>query len=563
MVSFSADARIAELEMRAILFLLVAFAHADGHFDVTERAFIRDTIDTLVDTRARESFGADPAAWSDAVTRWRAHFYHATASIEHEIRTSFTESVAEGESAGQFVAARLKLRCFELLQRLGPDNRAALLRMADDLIRADGHVHPLEQRFREDLLSLFTAEDAAHIDPSSPGSRRGAALILDEPRPRPLAHADHPFFHASEHAYAREPAAFAHQAAADMTLIQKVEERLWEQRSRGQGRLAAAPSFAAFSGHDPFLDGHVYVVPPRARREYEILVLGDLHGCYSCLKAALMQGDFFARVEAYRKDPDRAPYPMLIFLGDYIDRGHHSYDGVLRSVLRVFLAAPEHVFVLRGNHEHYMDHGGRIESPVRPSEAIHSIEGIAPRALLDAHMRLFEMLPCTLVFDRTIFVHAGIPREDTAAQKLTSLAGLNDPEVRQQMLWSDPSDADHVPIEMQRQNTRFPFGRAQFSAFMRKIGCGAMIRGHERVVEGVRVVYKDPEATLVSLFSAGGAYNDDLPPHSNYREVTPMALSIRHRDGVSRVTPFPIEYARYRDPAVNRFAAARGPQSGR
>jgi hypothetical protein len=556
MVSFSADARIAELEMRAILFVLVAFAHADGHFDAAEQSFIRDVADQLIARRADESFGADHVTRSNVVPQWRAHFYHAITAIDHEVRSAVTESVAVGERAGQFASSLLKLRCYELLQRLGANNRAALLQMVDGLIRADGHVHPNEQRFRDELVALFR-DDPTTAAPPSPYSRRGSAMILDEPRARPAKQLDHPFFQGSEHRYSTDPAVFAHQAAADIEVIRQVEARLWEQRARGQGRLASGPTFAAFAGQAPFLDGHVYVAPPQPGREYELLVLGDLHGCYSCLKSAVMQGEFFAKVEAYRAAPERAPFPMLVLLGDYIDRGHLSYDGILRTALRLFLAAPAHVFVLRGNHEHYMILGDRIESPVRPAEAIHSISAIAPRALLDAHLRLFELLPSMLVFDRTLFVHAGIPREDTAAARLETLAGLNDPELRQQMTWSDPSDADHVPIELQRANARFPFGRSQFKRFMARVGCSTMIRGHERVIEGFRTVYGDPEATLLSLFSAGGATNDDLPEASNYREVTPMALTIRHRDGMSRVSPFPIDYARYRDPAVNGFAFRR------
>jgi ATP-dependent Lhr-like helicase len=33
-------------------------------------------------------------------------------------------------------------------------------------------------------------------------------------------------------------------------------------------------------------------------RVYDLTVLGDLHGCYSCLKAALLQADFFAKLDA-------------------------------------------------------------------------------------------------------------------------------------------------------------------------------------------------------------------------------------------------------------------------
>jgi hypothetical protein len=258
-----------------------------------------------------------------------------------------------------------------------------------------------------------------------------------------------------------------------------------------------------------------------------------------------------AKVEAYQAAPDRHPFPLLVFLGDYIDRGHHSYDGVLRTVLRLFVAAPGHVVVLRGNHEHYMERHGRLGSPVRPAEALESIASLAPRELLLAHMRIFELLPSMLVFDRLLFVHAGVPRDETTADKLKYLSALNDPEIRLQMAWSDPSDADFVPLDLQRVNTRFPFGRMQFRSFMARLGCTMLVRGHERVVEGFRRVYKDPDAMLLSLFSAGGSSNVDLPSTSNYREVTPMALTIRHKAGVSRVTPFPIAYERWNDPQYN------------
>ena len=186
-----------------------------------------------------------------------------------------------------------------------------------------------------------------------------------------------------------------------------------------------------------------------------------------------------------------------------------------------------------------------------PAEAIAGLAPVAPRDLLLAHMRLFDALPSMFVFDRLLFVHAGIPRDDTIAQKLKTLAALNDPQVRLQMAWSDPSDADFVPLELQRASARFPFGRMQFRTFMARVGCSVMIRGHERVVEGLRQVYADPDALLLSLFSSGGASNVDLPEDSNYREVVPMALTIRHKDGASRITPFPIAYERYCHPAYN------------
>ena len=66
----------------------------------------------------------------------------------------------------------------------------------------------------------------------------------------------------------------------------------------------------------------------------------------------------------------------------------------------------------------------------------------------------------------------------------------------------------------------------------------------------------DPEAKLFNLFSAGGANNNDLPVNSNYREVTPMALTIRQTKGVTQMTPFIIDWERYNDPKYNAFFKA-------
>jgi hypothetical protein len=170
-------------------------------------------------------------------------------------------------------------------------------------------------------------------------------------------------------------------------------------------------------------------------------------------------------------------------------------------------------------------------------------------------MKMFESLPNMLFFDELMFVHAGIPRDVDIKAKLGDLTGLNDTDIRFQMLWSDPSTADHIPDDLQAQNARFPFGKLQFESFMQKIGCTMMVRGHEKVDSGFRTMYQDQVATLVSLFSAGGADNNDLPDDSSYRTVTPMAATIRLENGTTQVTPWLIDYQRFNDPKRNRFFA--------
>lgn len=555
MLTFSDDPRAAEQQMQAIIWYLTAIGHLDGDFDESEREYVRDHVGQLVLRRANAALGHDDALRASVVEKWTMHFHEAADAVAAEVGAYFTESVAEGEDTHQFVTAKLKLRCFELFQRFDGPGRRQLMTVADAMIEADGVVHPAEAEFRRELAALLDAPEELpelEVEPLTNGM-----TFIEAPEVRVPRQEDHPFLQSFERDWEHNANTFVAQAEDDLRLIRLVHERLDAMRAAGKGRLDGVKDVGEFAGQAPFLDGHVHVLPPAPGAEYELLVIGDLHGCYSCLKAALLQADFFAKVEAHRADPANHPAMKLVLLGDYIDRGRFSYNGILRAAMSIFLVAPEDVYLLRGNHEYYVELNGRVLAPVRPAEAMTSLQNIAPQEVFAAYMKLFEALPNMLLFDRTIFVHAGIPRDDAFHEKYRDLSSLNDGDLRFQMLWSDPSSADVVPAELQNANARFPFGRKQFKHFMNALGLRTMVRGHERVIEGFKKVYDEGDAMLLSLFSAGGRTNDDLPPTSNYREVTPMALTIRHRHGVSEVVPFAIDYARYNDPKLNQFFQAR------
>jgi hypothetical protein len=305
-------------------------------------------------------------------------------------------------------------------------------------------------------------------------------------------------------------------------------------------------------GGPGFLDGHVHVVPP-SDRDFELIVLGDLHGCYSCLKGALMQADFMEKVRRYRADPANNPDIKLVLLGDYIDRGRFSYNGILRTVLKLYLTVPEHVYVLRGNHEYYIEYQGRVYGGVRPAEAINSLVNHVPDEVFERYLKFFDSMPNMLIHDRMLFVHAGIPRDALVRERWQDLSTLNDPDIRFQMLWSDPSRADAIPEDLQAASARFPFGRKQFRNFMAKLGCNLLVRGHEKVNAGFKNVYRDEDIRLFTVFSAGGIDNDDIPPDSNYRDVRPMALTITRTAGEIKAVPWAIDYARYQSPELNAF----------
>jgi hypothetical protein len=553
MLSFSADPRVAEGQMHAIIYYLTAFGHVDGDFDRREKGFVRDYVARLVDRRAREAMpGGDPAVVGELVAKWTKHFHEVADGIDARIRDLLDEVVAEGEEPRRYALSKMKLRCFELFREFDEDSRAALLATVDELAAADGRAHPEEQRFRGELAALLEAPiDLEDLDAEV--LRAGAVVVDAVPRKVGPAKEDHPFFRGTEWDWKRDKASFAREAQADLDLIERVMAELDRRRAAGRGLLDGAQSFGAFTGRPPFLDGHVAVHPPAPGRDYDVLVLGDLHGCYSCLKAALLQVDFFEKAQRYHDDPARTPFPLVVLLGDYIDRGRFSYNGVLRAVLQLYLAVPDHVVPLRGNHEYYVEMNGRIYGAVRPSEAMNDLLPVAPAEMFAAYMRLFDALPCSLSFDGFFFVHGGIPRDETLAAKWKDLSSLNDWDLRFQMLWSDPSEADVVPAALQAQSARFGFGKRQFQRFMQRIGATTMVRGHEREAAGFKQVIDLPDARLITLFSAGGATNDDLPADSSYRQVTPMAMTIQIRDGISQVAPLALDYERFNDPKVNAF----------
>ncbi len=549
MIQLSPDPAIAERQIEAVIFYLTTCGYIDSEFDLREKAFVRSFLRKLVTARVDSQGELTPEVRFEQIERQHEHYVEAFQQIDYDVRSLFTEAVADGEDPQAFVLAKLQLRCYEMFRELTPDNRGALLSVVDEFIGADGVVHPAEVKFRNDLANLLGAEvrdeDVAGVD---------ARVAVQKPAELQPAQADHPFFTGFEHHYSSDPEEIRTQIDADLRLLDQVESKWAARRVDGAGTLDGKQSVDDLPEACDLLDGHVHAVNPTG--DFELIVLGDLHGCYSCLKAAVMQSDFMNKVRAYRNDPANNPDVRLVLLGDYIDRGRFSFNGVLRAVLKLHLTVPEHVFVLRGNHEYYIEYKGRVYGGVKPADTINSLSQVLPGEVFERYLEFFEKMPNSLLFDNLFFVHGGIPRDSLLRERWKDLSSLNDPDIRFQMLWSDPSRADVIPDDLQKSSARFPFGRQQFRRFMSRIGCALMARGHEKVNAGFRDMYPRDDIRLLTVFSAGGVANDDVPEDSNYRDVRPMALTITRKDGETSVTPWAIDYRSYQSPELNGFFAS-------
>jgi serine/threonine protein phosphatase 1 len=152
-----------------------------------------------------------------------------------------------------------------------------------------------------------------------------------------------------------------------------------------------------------------------------VYAIGDVHGCSSLLERLL------ALIQAHvRAFPSRRP--ILVFLGDYIDRGPASSQVIDRLIL---LRSHQEVIYLKGNHESYLieflknptilptwfQYGGletlqsygltpRSHSDLKEQECVASALTLALKR--HGHREFFDRLKLSFVCEDFYFVHAGV-----------------------------------------------------------------------------------------------------------------------------------------------------------
>jgi len=511
----------------AAIDLLLTIGYIDGRLHEGEAALIHKYKDQLV--------ALTPGSADKVDAEYK--------KLDTEIAAIAAEVVATDDA--QYVNTKLKIRAVSIFRSFTPADQKVALELVAAVMRADGQETPTERAIHEELLAFFHANRQlpAPVVPPPPDLMRVATAQRME-----LASSSHPALDPIEQNYSSDPATLHAQFGSEYNLIFGAINTWEQQRALGNGRLLGITHIEQLAPGTQILDGHVHVLKPN--RPTELIVLGDLHGCYTCLKAALLQSRFLEKAAATQQDPS-LPDVKLVLLGDYLDRGRFGFEGVLRAALQLVALYPQNVILLRGNHEYLVRVNDRIMSAVNPAEAVPSIADRAPPGILDAYRHVFEHMPTSLLFERILLVHGGIPRDDTMAHRYRDLSSFDDAVIRFEMMWSDPEQIDFVPLELQRATPRFSFGREQFRAFMDRIGCHTMIRGHEAIETGFQTTFDLGHCKLHTLFSAGGRDNPDLPADSRYRNVTPTALTIRWENGLSTATPWTIDYAPFATGAHN------------
>ena len=175
--------------------------------------------------------------------------------------------------------------------------------------------------------------------------------------------------------------------------------------------------------------GHVVKLPEGS----DIMVASNLHGDFENFKKI---------VEEFRQRLKRKENPILVFLGDYLDKGPHSF-AVLVGVLKLFQKFPNNVVVLRGDHESVRL--WRVFEPLLlpalPGEEEEQMEKKQTIEKLFCSLPSIAICRCGERGKNLIFVHGGLPvrwtgegnkHEPLSFEDLTwrELFGLRKGEVR-------------------------------------------------------------------------------------------------------------------------------------
>ncbi len=135
------------------------------------------------------------------------------------------------------------------------------------------------------------------------------------------------------------------------------------------------------------------------------IAVGDIHGCFDLLKKLV------EKIIKFTPDED-----MLIFMGDYIDRGKKSKE-VVQYLGALKKKHSDSVILLKGNHEDLAYNALTAPDPGREmifwrlnggSDTVISFSGIKNSG--EFLIPFIESLQLYYETDTHIFVHAGIPQ---------------------------------------------------------------------------------------------------------------------------------------------------------
>jgi len=187
-----------------------------------------------------------------------------------------------------------------------------------------------------------------------------------------------------------------------------------------------------------------------------VYVAGDLHG----------DNDSFVKIlQLYEKAETDS---LLLFLGDYADRGPNGVEIITR--LNELLNERADITALKGNHEMYIN--GKPD--FYPRDLIYEAKSKYSsweKFYKDIFGPFLSKLHIAAIINNVLFVHGGV------SSNINSVEDIEDKSNEKNILWSDPS-----PVKgehMDRRGAGVAFGEDITKKVLSSLGLKIIIRSHE------------------------------------------------------------------------------------
>jgi hypothetical protein len=241
-----------------------------------------------------------------------------------------------------------------------------------------------------------------------------------------------------------------------------------------------------------WITGRLVEAPPVG----EAVIVGDIHGDLESLTYILENSKFMKKVNGGED-------VLLIFLGDYGDRGFYSPE-VYYVILKLKELFPEHVVLMRGNHE------GPDDLLASPHDLPFHLNRKFGEKSSEVYLKLRELFNylynAVLIDERYILLHGGAPSQ---ASTIDDIAYAHEKHPRErhleEILWSDPWEGIKGTYASPRGAGRL-FGENVTDRLLRMLDVKALIRGHEPSEEGFKTNHS---GKVLTIFSRRG------PPYQN------------------------------------------------
>jgi len=240
------------------------------------------------------------------------------------------------------------------------------------------------------------------------------------------------------------------------------------------------------------ITGKLASIPPVG----EAIVIGDIHGDLQSLKYIVKHSGFVEKAE-------KGENVFMVFLGDYGDRGPYSPE-VYYVVLKIKRLFPEHVVLMRGNHE------GPNDLLAYPHDLLTHLQRKFGEASSGVYKEICTFFSClynaVFVKDRYIMLHGGAPSQASSIKDL-AYAHTKHPHEHhlEEILWSDPHEGIKGTYASPRGAGRL-FGEDVTDKLLGMLHVKVLIRGHEPTDEGFKINHS---GKILTLFSRRG------PPYHN------------------------------------------------